>query len=177
MATTWGNTYKAFSKELLKAGEKITKQGETILTKACEDWLAEQNSNWPRHYTMQSGAQFGGDEYYPWYTGNLHDSVATRVSNNGRTISIRQMDPAAIIAQHDETHDRIDGQVFGQMAAVRSARMGLPGLLAQLFIGVPYAEKVNEMDSHAGYVEVMQEDFVKYITGRLEFMRNLVIRR
>ena len=63
------------------------------------------------------------------------------------------------------------------MAAVRSARMGLPGLLAQLFIGVPYAEKVNEMDSHAGYVEVMQEDFVRYITGRLEFMRNLVIRR
>lgn len=179
MQRTWGDTYKAFSAELLRGAEKITKQGETILTKACESWLKEQDSNWPRHHLKQSGASFGGDRYYPWYTGNLHDSLATRVANNNRTISIRQMQPAATVAQSNGiTHERVVGNYFGRMAAVRAAGAGAGyrGLQAQLFIGVPYAEKVNEMDTHEGYVEMMQDDFYTYVSSRLRELQNLVIR-
>ena len=184
----WGNTYKGFSKALTEAGKILTKQGGTILTRACEDWLKEQDEQWPHSSvgTSYKSGYHGGDHYHPWYTGNLHDSIATRVADNNRTISIRLMEPRAVVRQGaiaadvGRDYDNIVGAAFGRMAAVRSGRLNFPGVQAILVVGVPYAEKVDEMDTHQGYIKEFERDFASTMEGALqyEFGRtyNLIIR-
>lgn len=174
----WGKTYKGFSVALAEAGKKLTPQGATILTRACEDWLKEQDDAWPHSSvgTSYRSGYKGGSEYYPWYTGNLHDSMATRVGIGSRTISIRQMEPKAAILQYDQRYGSIDGTEWGLLAANRGSHVLLPGLQAQLYIGVPYAETVNRTTDHAGYVEEFERDFASTIESRLSEIKNLVIR-
>lgn len=174
----WGKAYKGFSQALVEASKTMTKQGATIMTRACEDWLDEQDAQWPhsRVGTSYRSGYKGGDQFYPWYTGNLHDSLATRIAAGNRTLSIRQIQPRASILQYDDHHGSIDGSAWGLLAATRGQYVFLPGLQAQLYIGVPYAEKVNEMPEHEGYVREFERDFATTIEDRFRQIKNLVVR-
>ncbi len=194
---SWGKTYKGFSQALAEAGAILTQQGATMLTQTCEEWLDEVDSQWPRgaraqdqmnlntgrtqraYGTYKSGYR-GGDHYFPWYTGNLHDSFVTRIAIGNRTVSIRQMKQGATVAQFDKKYGAIDGSEWGLIAASRGSHVFLPGLQAQLYIGGPYAEQVNEMREHEGYLRQMERDFASTIRNRMEYefghTRNLIIR-
>lgn len=181
----WGKTYKGFSTALAEAGKILTKQGETVLTRACEDWLREVDSQWPRgqradqmnlntgqvsrSYKAYRTGYRGGNHFYPWYTGNLHDSFSTRVAVGNRTVSIRQIQPGASVGQYDKRFGYIDGYEWGLTAANRGQYVFLPGLQAQLYIGVPYAEKVDEMPAHAGYVKEFERDFASTLEGVMNY--------
>lgn len=177
----WGKTYKGFSVMLEKAGRTLTTAGGTVLTRACETWLQEVDSQWPRGekrvqmnrntgqtartYGAYKSGYRGGDHYYPWYTGNLHDSMATRVAIGNRTVSIRQMAEGASVNQYAEGYGPINGHEWGITATSRGRYVFLPGLQAQLYIGVPYAAAVDEMPEHRGYVREFEKDFASTIEG------------
>lgn len=189
---SWGKTYKGFAQALADAGKTLTKQGATIMVSTCEKWLQEVDSQWPRgsrseiynpktgkmqrSYGTYASGYRGGDEYFPWYTGNLHDSLATVITDGHKTVGIRQMNPGATVGQTYGKGQYIDGTEWGLRVANRASHVLLPGVQARLVIGVPYAEKVNQSDAHAGYVEEFEKDFASAINSRFQTIKNLVVR-
>ena len=106
--------------------------------------------------------------------------MATVVTDGNRIVSIRQMQPGATVGQNDETHGYIDGAEWGARVANRASRVLLGGVQAKLVIGVPYAEKVDEMPEHEGYVREFETDFASTMENALTYefgrTKNLIIR-
>lgn len=170
---SWGKTYKGFSQALSRAGKVFTEQGVRIFTKACENWLSDNNAQWPRGEgggAFKSGYR-GGNHYYPWYTGTLHDSIATVVSDRNRVMAIRYMyDMSRSHAQGNQTYKGqiINGYAWAQEVARRSQYVFLPGIQMRLVIGVPYANDVDRMPEHAGYIREFERDFGSTMTSIAE---------
>lgn len=171
--SSWGKTYAGFSQALSEAGKVFTEQGIKIFTKACENWLSENNAQWPRGEgggAYKSGYR-GGNYYYPWYTGNLHDSVVTVVSDRNRICSIRYMqDFSASHAQGPQTYKNqvVIGREWAEEVARRSQYVFLPGIQIRFLIGVPYARDVDKKPNHAGYISEFEKDFSSTMTSIAE---------
>lgn len=184
----WNKTAAALSMALSDAGKQLTKQGATILTRACENWLEQTDAEWPRPY---------GDHEHPWLTGNLHDSIGTRVAIGNHTVSQRFMKQAAEEATNasaEETgtrdYNHIIGAQFGRLFIGRMGRVSQSAIVAQMGIGVPYAQYVDKggrvaTDSdgntqghgdHGGYIGYLQSEFEDAINLELDKVRNFVIR-
>lgn len=171
---SWGKTYKAFSEALLDCGRQINERGKQYLVKDAETWLRDTDSEWPRHTEKKNGAKFGGDAMHPWYLGHLHDSIAIRLAEGNKTIAIRFMPPASsdTEGQHMD-HPKITGIIGSEWARDVAGRVehtywkGSKALQAQLIIGAPYAEKVNEEGRHAGYAEELESQFYDVMSYKL----------
>ena len=170
---SWGKTYAGFSQALVRAGKVFTEKGVVIFSKACERWLTEQNSQWPRGEgggAYKSGYR-GGSYYYPWYTGTLHDSMATVITDRNRVVAIRYMqDLSASHAQSNQTYKGqvINGREWAEEIARRAQYVFLPGIQMRLIIGVPYARDVNESPNHAGFIDEFEVDFGSTMTSIAE---------
>lgn len=170
---SWGKTYAGFSQALTEGGKVFTQQGIKIFTNACERWLIDNNVQWPRGEgggAFKSGFR-GGNHYYPWYTGTLHDSVVTVVSDRNRIMSIRYMqDVSASHAQSDQTYkgQTVNGRAWAEEVARRTPYIFLPGIQMRLLIGVPYARKVDDMPEHSGYIKEFERDFGSTMTSIAE---------
>lgn len=187
----WGKTYRALSDALLDCGEQLTKQGETIMTRGCEKWLETTDAEWPGHTEVTrigwgknnvKKRIFGGNAEHPWFTGNLHDSVAVRIASRNRTVAIRYMsDYASKSATRPQTYkgQEIYGSDWARVVAQRGQYVFLPGTNAQMFIGVPYADTVNE-SSHPGFMEDLQNYFVSFLEDYFALnndrFKNLIVR-
>lgn len=171
---SWGKTYKAFSEALLDCGRQINERGKQYLIKDAETWLRDTDSEWPRHTEKKNGAKFGGDAMHPWYLGHLHDSIAIRLAEGNKTIAIRFMPPASsdTEGQHMD-HPKITGIIGSEWARDVAGRVehtywkGSKALQAQLIVGVPYAEKVNEEGRHAGYADELEAQFYDVMSYKL----------
>lgn len=175
---SWGKTYKAFSEALLSCGRQINERGKQYLIKDAETWLRDTDAEWPRSTTATSKngrtMKFGGDAMHPWYLGHLHDSIAIRLAEGNKTIAIRFMPPASsdTEGQHMD-HPKITGIIGSEWARDVAGRAehtywkGSKALQAQLIIGVPYAEKVNEEGRHAGYAEELESQFYDVMSYKL----------
>ena len=53
---SWNKFYSAFSEALLDCGEQFKKQGETMMTKAMEQWFVEYDEEWRSHLRPQERA-------------------------------------------------------------------------------------------------------------------------
>lgn len=178
-SATWNKCYAAFSEALIDAGQQVTKQGATMLTRACEDWLDKTDKEWPRPH---------GDHDHPWLTGTLHDSIATRIADGKHTISARYMSASATgnqSATADETGTRdygnIVGAQFGRLMMGRASRVSQDALAAQMTIGVPYAQFVDSNKAeghgdHSGYINDLQVDFISSMEGAILPVRNFIFR-
>ena len=170
---SWGKTYKGFSEALLDCGRQINERGKQYLVADAEKWLRDTDSEWPRHTEKKNGAKFGGDANHPWYSGQLHDSIAIRLAEGNKTIAIRFMPPAASGKAQHMDHPKITGIIGSEWARDVASRAehtywkGSKALQAQLLIGVPYAEKVNEDGRHAGYAEELEAQFYDAISYKL----------
>lgn len=170
---SWGKFYSGFSQILVDSGTHFTAQGAKIFTSACEKWLADQNAQWPRGEgggAFKSGFR-GGSYYYPWYTGTLHDSMATVVTDGNKVVSIRYMyDMSRSHAWADQTWkgQDINGYEWAALVANRSAHVFLPGIQMKLIVGAPYAQELNEKDTHAGFLNEFQRDFGSWMRGVAE---------
>lgn len=170
---SWGKTYRGFSQALSEAGKVFTEQGIRIFTKACENWLADQNGQWPRGEgggAYRSGYR-GGNYYYPWYTGTLHDSMATVISDRNRVVGIRYMqDISRSHAWKNQEYkgEVVNGREWAEEVARRSQYVFLPGIQMRLVVGVPYAEKVNESPLHRGFIKEFERDFGSTMTSIAE---------
>lgn len=156
----WGKTYKAFSQALLSSGKALNSIAATELQDVATKYLKTQDAQWPHSTSLASGARFGGDREHPWYSGQLHDSVAVRIMQGNRISSIHYMPPSPDTggAQHTETIKGIIGADWAHQIAENRMRYLLPGLQVQLIVGVPYAEKVNDSNRHAGFADSLADD-------------------
>lgn len=100
--------------------------------------------------------------YMPFITGNLHDSIASVVSDNGRVV--RAVYPTAVATQKSTrtgktiyASNTFNGKrVIGALEAsnaVRNMQGRFPkGIGATLLVGVPYALEPHEKGPHEGYM-------------------------
>lgn len=177
----WGKTRKQFSYAFLEAGRRLTKVGVSAFSLVAEDFLAKADASWPhRVSTIRNGAKgatyqsYGGDAMHPWYTGQLHDSVAVRIAYKNQTMSVRYMPQSATAPQHTSSEDgiamsNIYGHIEAQKAAEDARYYFLPGVQIQLIIGVPYAEKVDNSSRHQGFASSLMDDLVTEVD---EFMNS-----
>lgn len=164
----WKKSIQGFSDALGYAGEHLTGWAKGWMSEAADQALKQIDAEWDRHAesTSASGKKmsFGGSHFYPWYSGNLHDSVAGIVSDRHRTISISYMPEAA---EGLQTYRGMT--IVGHEWALREARNlerllhFLPGIRASVVVGVPYAEKVDDSDRHEGYIRELSNQFASAV--------------
>ena len=187
---SWKKFSAAFSEALLSCGEELTAFGRRIMRESCEEWIERTDAEWPHSTELENGARFGGDAMHPWYTGQLHDSVVVRVSEGNRTIAIQYMPTSAEGGPQHATaqdaganYDNIIGAEWAMQIARQAEHTywkGSRALQAQVFVGVPYARKVNELSRHAGYLDELNAQFASFLEDELmirsEEIRSRVIR-
>lgn len=161
----WGKTYKACSQALLGAGKALVPLAAEELNDVARRFLREQDAQWPHSTQAKSkngkAMSFGGDREHPWYSGQLHDSIAVRIMQGNRIKAVHYMPPSPDTGkpQHTETIKNIVGTEWArEIAEMHGPRYFLPGVQTQLIVGVPYAEKVNEDGRHAGFVDYLADE-------------------
>lgn len=163
----WGKTHKQFSYALLNAGKTLNRGAMIELGDVAKEFLHKLDAEWPHSTKLPNGAKFGGDHTHPWYTGQMHDSVAVRISDRNRTVSVHYMSPSAdggpqhMSAADGEQHSHIIGSQWAHMVAEsKMPYYFLPGLQVQLVVAVPYAEKVNGTGRHYGFFEDLTAELI-----------------
>lgn len=151
------------------------------LSDACREWLQQTDSEWP-HSTLVTKPgksrlvvqqSFGGDRLHPWYYGQLHDSIATRIAEKNRTIAVHYMPSHATKPQYasakdaGQRYDNIVGREFAMREVHNAEYVFLPGIQMQLIVAAPYARKVNELSRHSGYLDNLRAEFFSYIEDRV----------
>ena len=168
----WKKTVKGFTLALGKAGEHLTGWAKEWMSDAVRQSIDEIDADWEgeTHWKRASGkiSSFGGSKFYPWYTGQLHDSVAGIVSDKHKLVSLHYMRPAATKPQ---THNGqiIIGREWGERAALNAARVLrlVPGIKATLVVGVPYTDKVNESPAHQDFLRELAIQFASSVEDHL----------
>lgn len=148
------------SQALLNAGKALNSIATVELQGVSEKYLREQDAKWPHSTSMPNGARFGGDAMHPWYSGQLHDSVAVRIMSSNRITSVHYMppSPATGAPQHTNTIENIIGAEWARdIAEGAGARYFLPGVQVQLIVGVPYSDKVNQSSRHYGFADELAD--------------------
>lgn len=143
MANPWKKASLQFQKELFSASKGVTRNAEQILVNATSSFLDYVQMN---------------KEQLPYYTANLHDSIATSVSSSGRIIRANYMPTEATRPQTAPGRKRIIGEQEAENA-VRRFRPNRTGVYATLFVAVPYAEGANIKSHHTGYYEWLKSAF------------------
>ena len=131
----------------------VNKSAELLLSSATKDYLQYVQEN---------------KENLPYYTGNLHDSIAAYVSRSGRIIRAHYMPQEATKPQHvtklsaTVSSDSLSKNIWGYREAINAVRRSRPlakGIGSTLFVAVPYAGAADETSSHPGYAEWLEETF------------------
>jgi hypothetical protein len=167
-AIRWKKTTQGFSDALGYAGEHLTGWARMWMDEAVTQALSEIDADWEgeTHWKRESGkiSSFGGDRFHPWYTGQLHDSVAGIVSDQHKVVSIRYMQPSATKPQTYQGQI-IRGRELAEEAAQRVAKAlrFVPGVKATITVGVPYAEKVDNMPRHEGFIRYLNDQFTSKV--------------
>lgn len=171
-AASWGKASRGFSTALGKAGEHLSGWAREWMSEAADSALKQIDAEWPRetrvtrigfgHMNVKT-RQFGGDHEHPWYTGQLHDSVAGVVSDKNRTVSINYMPPAATSPQNYKGFNHIIGHEWAITKARDAEYVFLPGIQAKLIVGVPYADKVDSSSRHYDFVRSLNNYFASYV--------------
>lgn len=166
LTAEWGKASKAFAYALGYAGTHLSGWAKGWMSEASQQALSEIDASWEgeTHWKRQSGkiSVFGGDRFHPWYTGQLHDSVAGVVSDKNRIVSINYMPPAATKPQ-TYMGQTIIGHDWAIEGARRAQYVFLPGIQAKLVVGVPYAAKVDESQRHSGFVRKLSAQFASSV--------------
>lgn len=106
----------------------------------------------------------------PFVTGNLHDSIVGVTSLDGRVVRASYPQPAAVTTSSitgktifSPTSGMGRKRIIGSVAAetlVRNMNGRYPhGIAMSLFIGVPYAMRPQLKGRHAGYMDVLLQNF------------------
>lgn len=155
----WDAFSVSFQHALRDAGEAVSKAAGIQLVNACDDWIRK----------LDEGSETDPD-IIPFLTGNLHDSIVASVSQKGRLIGVRQMDKVATEDQKYRGRS-VNGHLEGMRIAMAAPRPEAP--TANLFIGAPYADAVNQNVYHVGYVERLEESFVNAMERKLHRLESL----
>lgn len=165
----WKKTTQGFTYALGDAGKHLSGWAKEVMKEATNSAISQIDSEWEgeTHWKRKKSGKissFGGDMDHPWYTGQLHDSVAGIVSDQHRTVAIEYMPRSAIKPQTYQGQTVI-GHDWAQRRArdIERALHFVPGIKSTLIVGVPYAEEVNEMRRHHGFIQSLSGQFVGYV--------------
>ncbi len=168
-AAGWRKSMKVFAEDLKKSSKGIGKAVQQVLVYASEDYLRYVQDNKDR---------------LPYYTANLHDSIATAVAASGRIIKARYLPKEATRPQTAAGRKRIVGEQEA-IRAVRLYRPGRTGVSSTLFVAVPYAEGANRdgeirrvfrgreymtRNHHPGYLQWLEDTFVSSMDSGLRIL-------
>lgn len=161
--TKWNTTQKQFQEELLKSAKGFNRRAERLMTEATQSFLNLVDRS---------------EELIPFYTGNLHDSIAAYISKSGRVIRACYMQQKATGPQHvtkisapktDNGESRYK-KVWGYREAIKAVRNSKPlskGIGSTLIVAVPYAGAADEESSKPGYLDRLREMFNSTLELRL----------
>lgn len=153
---------RQFQRELIKNKDAVNKRVADIFIDTQRSFLDDVQSN--------------KDDMLPYITGNLHDSVGSVISLNGRVIRAMYLPAEAMTTSaitgrdvYASTSGMGRTQIRGAVEAARYVRTAAypKGLAATLFIAVPYAEKPNEKGTHPGYADDLEFRYKKAIGAGL----------
>lgn len=154
----------------MAASKGVGKDAQQVLVRASEDFLGYIQDN--KHNL-------------PYYTGNLHDSIAAAVYSQGHVIRANYLPREATRPQTAAGRKRIVGEEEA-FRAVKAFRSTQKGVFATLFVAVPYAEGANRdgnirrifkgreystTNHHPGYLEWLEDNFVANMDSALMILR------
>lgn len=203
-----GKVVKGFTTALADAAEHLTGWARVMMSDSVKEAILEMDSMWPHTTFVETGIRniesskrgangtlqrswrralvgaqmFGGDRTHPWYTGQLHDSVVGAVTDNRRIVAMHYMPSHASSLQKDENGNVVNGSecALNATSAIARTMRFVPGVAASVFVTVPYAEKVNEMQRHLNYEEELAADFAAsvedYFYSKVEGFRKKIYR-
>lgn len=151
----WRRASRSFAKELLAASRGVTRDAQQVMVNTTEDFLG---------YVQDK------KENLPYYTANLHDSIAAAVYKDGHVIRAKYMPKEATRPQTAAGRKRIVGEEEA-FRAVRSFRPASRGVTGTLFVAVPYAEGADKESHHPGYLEWLEENFTISMDSALGVLR------
>lgn len=158
----WKRASISFQKALLGTAKEYNKVASNLLTAASEIFLTNtEASKWE----------------IPYYTGNLMDSIGVRILIGNRMVSYRTMVDTTYI-QHATKPQHMRGlyPIWGELELMkrimRPSRRVSKGLVAQLMVGVPYAE---EVDRKRDFFDPLSKTFAYQMDKSLAILHNLKV--
>ena len=141
----WKNASASFQKELMACAKPVARYAQQIFVDSNEMFLDYVQAHKDR---------------LPYYTGNLHDSIASVVSQRGRVVRAVYMPQEAKRPQNAPDRKRIVGMEEA-IKAVRRQNYPQKAVASTLLVGVPYAEGANEKSKKGrGYLEWLEMTFL-----------------
>lgn len=149
----WTKASKSFQVELRAAGKMISQTAIEKFDAASSDFLRDV------------GAQNGKEGEIPYYTGNLMDSIGVRILQGSVMKTYRMIydEPGYEIAaepQHMGNLKNIWGYVEIFRRLNRPSRRIGQSVVAQMMVGVPYAQ---EVDWKREFMPYLKDKFVSRI--------------
>lgn len=193
LTTHWKKAAEGFAQALGYASEHLSGWAKGYLKEATQESLRKIDAVWPHHSEgrvyfdgmtkVLNGAKYGGDQFHPWYSGHLHDSVVGLVSEGNRILSIDHLPsaPAATSAYQTYMGESVVGFDAGERAALNymgQRILSTYATMAVLLVGVPYADKVNNMRRHLDFEQELSVQFAAevedYLLIKADEFRNRV---
>lgn len=155
----WKNARRRFEMELRSCAPGVNRYAREVLLNAGESFLDSVQDN---------------KEGVPYRTGNLHDSIAVAIAKNGRVLRAIYMPKEATRPQRAPGRKRIWGMEEA-IKAVRKNSYPKTGMSGTLFVSVPYAEGVNGMSAHSGYLENLERLFTEHMQVGLQVLKYIKV--
>lgn len=156
----WRKASKSFQIALANASQQVSDYAVSVLDIDADLFLMDIGS---------TGGELGS---IPVYTGNLLDSIGVRVLKGNTLMKYRVMTESTY--KHANKPQRMGNirNIWGDEEILKritrpSRRYG-NAVVAQMMVGVPYAQEVDWKDDYFGE---LQERFVDYITRHLDMLK------
>lgn len=158
----WKKASKAFQKALLGSAKEYNRVASELFTQSAEIFLKNTEAS---RWTV------------PYYTGNLMDSIGVRILVGNRLVDYRTMVETTYVQhatkpQHMKGIYPIWGGVELMKRILRPSRRTSRGVVAQLMVGVPYAE---EVDKKRDYFDSMSDSFAFWMSRSVEVLNRLKV--
>lgn len=162
----WFKTRSAFEKELMSNAKGVNKAVAQVLVQASNNFVQKTHE-------MST---------LPYYTGNLRDSIASAVSQSGRVIRASYLQPSYQMTDPKWKPQSMNGRkrIVGMQEAERAVHgynYPATGVSAVLFVGVPYAQQVNDgtlgkSAGNLGFIERLNEQFAADMDFAMAALKN-----
>jgi len=167
MADPWKKSSKSFQKELLSHKREYNEAAARVFTEASEDFLARVDDY--------------GYHLVPIYTGNLIDSIGVRILIGNRLADYRTMVDTTYVQhatkpQHMKGIYPIWGEIEIMRRILRPSRRVSNSVVAQLMVGVPYAEEVDKKDDYFTDLQKLFENEMLHAMTRVAISKALGVK-
>ena len=164
----WIRASKSFQKALLDVVPKYENAAVQLFSLDAEIFLEGIGGG---AKGINKGDFVSRDEGVPYYTGNLMDSIGVRILKGNTIRAYRVM--SDVTGTHATKPQTMKGlrDIWGYLEIMqrieRPSRRSGTGLVAQLMVGVPYAQEVDWKDE---YFQPLSEKFVANLGDTMKYL-------